>query len=67
MKIYVLVSNDEDGEATTNMPVNFGRGIRAYNSKARAKVYARRFKSSVIEVDLAEGKVVYENLHGGEL
>lgn len=60
MKIYVLVAN-EDGTPTTNMPVQFGRGIRAYNSKARAKVYARRFNCHVIELNLEDGNIVYEN------
>lgn len=60
MNIYVLVSNDE-GEPTTNMPVHFGRGIRAYNSKARARVYARRFGCAVIELKLQDGKIVYNN------
>lgn len=58
MKIYVLVATDEDGEPTLNMPVDFGRTIRAYNSKARAKVYARKFKCAVIEVDLQDGQLV---------
>lgn len=57
MKVYILVAINE-GSATTNMPVLFGRGIRAYNSKARAKVYARRFKCAVVEVDLGTGKIV---------
>lgn len=60
MKIYVLVSQDKDGEPTLDMPVTFGRSIRAYTSKARAKVYARKFKSYVIEVKLTDGKIVHE-------
>lgn len=60
MKIYILVANDK-GLPTTNMPVKFGRGIRAYGSKARARVYARRFDCAVIEVNLEDGKIVYEN------
>ena len=59
MKIYVLVAQ-EDGEPTFNLPVQFGRAIRAYTSKARAKVYARKFECYVIEVDLTDGKIVHE-------
>lgn len=57
MKVYILVANDE-GKPTLNMPIYFGRSIRAYNSKARAKVYARRFSCAVVEVDLETGKIV---------
>lgn len=57
MKIYILVANDE-GQPTVSMPVSFGRNIRAYNSKARAKVYARKFKCAVVEVDIESGKIV---------
>lgn len=57
MKIYILVANDE-GNPTTNMPIYFGRGIRAYSSKARARVYARKFKCVVVEIDLASGRIV---------
>ena len=58
MKLYVLVAVDEDGEPTYNMPVGFGRAVRAYSSKARAKVYARKFKCAVIEVDLENGEMI---------
>lgn len=58
MKIYILVKKNEEGEVTTNMPVTFGRRVRAYNNKARAKVYARNFDSRVIEVDLEKGTAV---------
>lgn len=58
MKVYILVANDKDGEPTFDMSVTFGRSIRAYNSKARAKVYARRFKCSVVELDVERGEVV---------
>lgn len=60
MKIYVLVTT-EKGEPTVNMPVYFGRSIRAYISKSRARVYARKFQCYVIEVDLTDGKIVYES------
>jgi hypothetical protein len=62
MKVYVLVAKDEKGGTTFNMPVTFGRGLRAYNSEARAKVYARKFKCSVVELKTEEGKIVYETL-----
>ena len=58
MKIYVLVTMNKDDELTTNMPVSFGRGIRAYTSKARAKVYARKFECAVVEVKVEDGKIV---------
>jgi len=58
MKIYILVTNDE-GSPSLNMPVKFGRSIRAYDSKARAKVYARRFNCSAVEVDITEGKLLW--------
>lgn len=57
MKVYILVNK------TTNslqMPVTFGRGIRVYDSKARAKVYGRKFNCSVVELDVDEGKVVWK-------
>lgn len=57
MKIYILVKKNEEGEVTTNMPVTFGRRIRAYDNKSRAKVYARNFDSRVVEVDLEKGTV----------
>jgi hypothetical protein len=57
MKIYVLVTT-KDGEPTLDMPVHFGRSIRAYTSKARAKVYAKKFDCYVIEVDLTKGEMV---------
>lgn len=58
MKVYILVAQDEKGNATFDMPVTFGRGLRAYNSKLRAKVYARRFGCKVFELDTEEGKEV---------
>lgn len=58
MKVYVLVDNDKDGNPTFDMSVTFGRHIRAYNSKARARTYARKFQCSVVELDIADGKVV---------
>lgn len=58
MKVYVLVANDKDGKPTFDMSITFGRHIRAYNSKARARVYARKFNCSVVELDTQEGKVV---------
>lgn len=58
MKIYLLVANDLEGKPTLNMPTTFGRQTRAYASKARAKVYAKKFNCSVVEFDLAKGKIV---------
>lgn len=58
MKVYVLVDNDKDGNPTFDMSITFGRHIRAYNSKARAIVYARKFSCSVVELDIENGKVV---------
>ncbi len=60
MKVYVLVSKDKDDEPTFNMPVTFGRGLRAYDSKPRAKVYARRFKCMVVELEVERGEVIYD-------
>lgn len=59
MKVYVLVADDNDHNLTFNMPVTFGRGLRAYDSEARAKVYARKFKCKVVELDIDKGKIVY--------
>lgn len=59
MTIYILVANN-DGEPTLNMPYSFGRNIRAYESKARAKVYARRFKCAVVEIDLEDGQIIFD-------
>lgn len=61
MKVYVLVAENEKGELTFDMPVTFGRGLRAYDSKARAKVYARKFNCNVVELDLDKGIVVAKN------
>ncbi len=58
MKIYVLVADDNEHNLTFNMPVVFGRGLRAYDSKARAKVYARKFKCKVVELDIKSGKII---------
>lgn len=58
MKVYILVAKDDEGELTFNMPYNFGRNIRAYTSKARAKVYARRFNCEVVELDIETGKIL---------
>lgn len=58
MKIYILVTNDKDGNPIVNMPTLFGRTTRAYASKARARVYARKFSCSVVEIDLEKGKIV---------
>lgn len=58
MKVYVLVAKDKEGNPTFNMPINFGRGLRAYDSKARAKVYARRFNCKVVELNIEEGTEV---------
>lgn len=60
MKVYVLVSKDKNNELTFNMPVHFGRGLRAYDSKARAKVYARKFNCKVVELDVMTGKTVFD-------
>jgi len=57
-KIYVLIDTDEDGETITDMPVTFGRSVRAYTSKARARMYAKRFKCEVVELDLNDGEIV---------
>ena len=59
MKIYVLVANDKEGKPTFDMSITFGRNIRAYNSRARARVYARKFQCSVVEFDIEKGKVVF--------
>ena len=32
MKVYVLVKTDKDSEPTLDMPVIFGRGVRAVES-----------------------------------
>lgn len=58
MKVYVLVAKDEEGKPTFNMPVLFGRSLRAYDSKARARVYAKKFNCDVVELELESGKVV---------
>lgn len=58
MKVYVLVTKDKEGKPTFNMPTHFGRTTRAYASRARAKVYARKFDCDVVELELEEGKVV---------
>lgn len=57
MKVYVLVTT-KNGEPTFDMPTTFGRGVRAYDSKARAQAYAKRFKAVVIELDLENGEEV---------
>lgn len=57
MKVYLLVNKNQN---TLNMPVTFGRKIRVYESKARAKVYGRKFNCSVVELDLEGGKIVHE-------
>ena len=58
MKVYVLVANDKEGKPTFNMPTHFGRTTRAYSSKARARVYAKKFSCTVVELDLEQGKIV---------
>ncbi len=58
MKVYVLVTKDKDGKPTFNMPTHFGRTTRAYASKARARVYAKKFGCAVVALDLEKGKVV---------
>lgn len=58
MKVYVLVKKDKDGKPTFNMPTHFGRLTRAYSSKARAKIYAKKFECNVIELELEQGKIV---------
>lgn len=60
MKVYILVAKNKDGDSTFDMPIYFHRAIRAYNSEARAKVYARKFNADVVELDVKKGKVVYE-------
>lgn len=60
MKVYVIVAQNDDGEPTFDMPVSFGRNVRAYSSKARAKVYARKFNAVVVELDLEQGEVVWQ-------
>lgn len=57
MKIYVLVASEE-GQPSVNMPVYLQRQIRAYTSKARARVYARKFNCAVVEVDISSGKII---------
>jgi hypothetical protein len=59
MKLYVLI-DQEDDKPTFNLPVHFGRGVRAYSSQARARVYARRFNCYIVEVDMTKGNIVYE-------
>jgi hypothetical protein len=58
MKVYVLVTQDTEGNPTFEMPTHFGRTTRAYASKARAKVYAKKFNCKVVELNLEDGKVV---------
>lgn len=58
MKVYILVAQDKEGKSTFDMPVTFGRNLRVYDSKSRAKVYGRRFGCKVIELNIEEGKEV---------
>ena len=57
MKVYILVNKNQN---TLSMPVTFGRSVRVYDSKARAKVYGRKFNCTVVELDVEKGKVVHE-------
>lgn len=59
MKVYVLVAQDEEGEPTLDMPTHFGRKVRAYTSKAVAKVNAKRFNCAVVELSIGRGEVVW--------
>lgn len=61
MKVYVLVGVDENGEPTLDMPVHFGRRVRAYASKGVAKTNAKRFNCAVIELSVGRGEVVWKN------
>lgn len=58
MKVYILVANDKDGNPTVNMPKQFGRATRAYTSKGRARVYAKKFMCTALEFDTEQGKAV---------
>lgn len=58
MKIYVLVMESGDDTHSLKMPTTFGRRIRAYPSKARAKAYAKRFNALVFECELTEENIV---------
>lgn len=56
MKLYLLASKDNT-EISVNLPIHFGRTIRAYKSEATARNFAKRFRSSVVEVDLEKETV----------
>jgi hypothetical protein len=58
MKIYVLIIRNDDDTDTLKMPTTFGRRIRAYPSKARAKAYAKRFNATVVECEVNEENIV---------